>query len=152
MHGGQVGVDARAFEAGEVQVLQGPDKRAGTAPDGIAQGLDVSAGFRRKKDGSLLCLGGHSDFQALVAEGRFPGLGLEKPRRRRRVGDAAHKGDDQEVVHRLRVREVRMNAQTVTSLERGHLRDRQRFACTRDVYFNVGPLEVERGTVSSGSS
>ncbi|MCU1252807.1 MAG: hypothetical protein JWQ49_5836, partial [Edaphobacter sp.] len=140
---GEIGFDAGLFEAGLGEVLRGANEDAGAAADGGAEGAEVAAGFRGEEEDDLLGLGGHGDGYALFADLFVPGLDLGEPVVGGRVGGAAAKGGDEEVVDGLRGGEVGVQPDLVAGEEIGDLGDGQGAVVAGDVDVHLGASEVE---------
>ena len=120
---GEVGVQAHTVPTGRLQILHGAHEGAGTATHGSAQSAEVAARLRHQKGDSLLRLRRHGDKNALLARLTAPSLHACKPLGGRRVGDSAQKGNNQNIMGGLALRQVGMHPQSVAGLEIRHLAD-----------------------------
>ncbi len=146
-HGGEVALDALLLEGGLIQVDISPDKGAGAAFYGGAQGLEVAAGLGRNEQESLLRIVGYGHRGALGGVLMIPGVDLGKPRVGRLVGGAAEKGDDEEQMILLVVGQIGLDPELIAGLQVRHLRDGQGPVATRDAHHDLGSGKVKAGVV-----
>jgi hypothetical protein len=140
---GKVGLDSDLLEASLDQILGGADEDARTATDGGPEGGEVTAGFWCQEEDDLLSLAWNRDGDAFFANFFVPGLDIEKPVVRWRIGSAAEEGGYQEIVNGLRRGQVGAEPELVSGLEVGNLGDREIAAAAGDVDINFRAGEVK---------
>jgi hypothetical protein len=140
---GEVLLDARLLEAGLGEILRGADEDAGATADRGFEGGEIAPGLRGKEEDSLLSLLGHSDEDALLANVFLPGLNAGEPVLGWRVGVAAEEDTDEEVLHGLRGRKVRVQPDAVAGLEVRNFGNRESYAIAGDANIDAGTNEVE---------
>jgi hypothetical protein len=96
-HGSQVGIQPGSIQACLVEILRCADKRSRTAAHRIANGGEISAGLRSKKQQHLFCAFRNGYVETLLANFLIPRLGFGKPVLRRRVHRPTQKRDHQHV-------------------------------------------------------
>ncbi len=141
--GGHVFLDTGLFEAGFGEVLRGADEDSRPALDGGAQGREVAAGLWRHKEHGLLRFGRHGDEDAFFSDLLVPGLDAGEPVLWGRVGGSAKEDADQEVLNRLRGRQVRVQPDLVARLEIGDRGDGEGLVATSDPHVDARTDEVK---------
>ena len=101
LHGFEIGIDAGLLEAGLGEILRGTNEDAGAALNGGAKGGKIATGFWREEKDGLLGLGGNGNGDAFFADFFVPGFDAGEPLVGWRVGGAAEKGGDEEVMDGL---------------------------------------------------
>ncbi len=142
--GGQVALQARQVQRRLIEVLGGPDERAGSASYGVDQSLEVTGCLGGEKDQDLLRSFGHRDEHSVARARVGPGATGVKPARRRRVRGAAQKRQHQEVVLRLVVGQVGFDPEPIPLGEARDLGRGQRGAASRHAHVNRRPRQIER--------
>ena len=145
LHCVEILFDAALFEAGFRKILRGADEDAGSTLDGGAEGAEVAAGFRRQKEDGLLRLVRDRDGDAFFANFFVPGFYAKEPVIGRRVGGAAKKGSDEQVVRGLAGGEVGVKPDPVAGLEIWHGSDRKHDAAAGDANVDPGTGQIEAG-------
>ncbi len=143
----EVGVDAFAVQAGQVQVLGRAHKGSGPASHRALQRRKVTAGLRREQNHDLLGTGRDDQVHALLLYLLVPGFDLVEPAVRGRIGGPAQKRGYHQVVDGLVLAQYGVKPQAVAGLQVGHLADGQGLARALHLDLERRTLEVELGVL-----
>ena len=149
--GRQVGIQPGAVEDRLIEILRGAHESSGASANGSDQRFEVSAGLWSQENEKLLGILGNCDLQPATTLS-IPGLGGIKPAFRGRIGCAAQKHRNEEVMHRLSGREVRPDRQLVARGEIRHLGNRQGLARVGHFDFEAGAGQIEGGWIGQGQT
>ena len=130
--------------AGGLKILRGADEGSGTprtALRRVSKSPPVSG--TRNRRACWASFGTVTKTPSSRAR-RGPGFNARKPLGRRRVGGAAQKGDDQDEVCGLRIRQVGMDPEPVSRHQVGRSADRQSNIASLNVHIDFGARKVER--------
>ena len=140
---GEIFFQARAIEAGLIQILRSANENAGSAANRRTKSAEVAAGFGREKQQGLLGVLRNGDDGSFFAHLPGPGFEAGEPMFGRRIGGATQERDDEKITGGLIGRKIRMQPEAVAGLQVGDFRNWQRFAVAGDLHFAARPEQIE---------
>ena len=129
-----------------MQVLRSTDKSSRPAAHRVAQGAEVPARLRSKKQQNLLRALRNGYVNSLFADLLIPGLRFDKPILWRRVDRTTQKRHHQHIPRTFFFGEVGVHPHAVARSQRCDCTDGQRLAITGNLSLDTRPIKIERRT------
>ena len=127
-----------------MQVLRSTDESSRPAAHRVAQGAEVPARLRSKKQQNLLRALRNGYVNSLFADLLIPGLRLDKPIVWRRVDRTTQKRHHQHIPRAFFFREVGVHPHAVARSQRCDCTDGQRLAITGNLRLDTRAIKIER--------